>query len=824
MSAKKSTRKAAKKPAKKAVAKKAAKKAAPAKKAAAKAAVKVAPTVFAAELPDKVIRTLAEASKARTVVYCHGIGNKPLEKKLRSDWDRALFGSDQGERTRMAYWVDRTRYPKPEGAETKALSIESELGSRPADKILQDSLAGSDRPQQSKAFVADLARTLKAAESDAEAEAVVKGAPRVKSVEAKGIFSPVNDFLTKIFLADVNDFLFNQGKRQRMVETVKARLATGGGPFVVIGHSQGSMVVYQALMELGNTVDVSLFVTLGSPLGLPQVTDELKKWHGKKLPIPPCVKQWVNIARDGDVVCADQTLGDEYKSAGKAVIDLEIDDFDWMPGAHSVAYYLSYSETRKAVFGVVDKARFQPVSAVTISKDLSGQLDDDAAARVPVLIELVDRGPGRDGAPDAGLLENARTAVVQWLEHNVAADDAAKEAIQLEELSRYVSANLTRSEVERMASELSRFLGENQLPSVYRMFKNSRKKALMMNSVGTIQVRTAHLGYNACGKGITWGVLDTGVDAAHPHFNHPQLGGEFQNGCTIVENWDCTKRGKVIPNATGDLHGHGTHVAGIIAGGMQGFAGDPDCNMFATAPKAAIVSYKVLGDDGYGSDAWIIKAIDDIAERNEAARNLVIHGVNLSLGSSFDPESFGCGDSPLCSSLMRLIRQGVVVVLAAGNEGSGEVVVDGNATRLSLGLSIGDPANLEEAIAVGSVHPTLPHRYGTSYFSSRGPTADGRMKPDLVAPGERIWSCRSGGRSSARNPKLSDLYVDLSGTSMAAPHVSGMLAAFLSVRREFIGYPEMVKKVLLAHCTDLSRDRYHQGAGLPNLAKMLLHT
>jgi subtilisin family serine protease len=118
------------------------------------------------------------------------------------------------------------------------------------------------------------------------------------------------------------------------------------------------------------------------------------------------------------------------------------------------------------------------------------------------------------------------------------------------------------------------------------------------------------------------------------------------------------------------------------------------------------------------------------------------------------------------------------------------------------------------------VHPTLPHRYGTSYFSSRGPTADGRLKPDVVAPGERILSCRS--QSPDQTPN--GLYVRLSGTSMAAPHVSGLLAAFLSVRTEFIGFPDKVKHILVENCTDLKRDRYHQGAGLPNLSKMLLNT
>ena len=66
--------------------------------------------------------------------------------------------------------------------------------------------------------------------------------------------------------------------------------------------------------------------------------------------------------------------------------------------------------------------------------------------------------------------------------------------------------------------------------------------------------------------------------------------------------------------------------------------------------------------------------------------------------------------------------------------------------------------------------------------------------------------------------------MELSGTSMAAPHVSGVLAGFLSVHREFIGYPDRVKKILLDNCTDLNRDRYSQGHGMPNLVKMLVNT
>ncbi len=121
---------------------------------------------------------------------------------------------------------------------------------------------------------------------------------------------------------------------------------------------------------------------------------------------------------------------------------------------------------------------------------------------------------------------------------------------------------------------------------------------------------------------------------------------------------------------------------------------------------------------------------------------------------------------------------------------------------------------------MGSVHTDQPHFYGVSYFSSRGPTADGRKKPDVVAPGERIRSCNSNYKRGGKG--TTGPYREDSGTSMACPHVSGLLAAFLSVRREFIGRPDELKEVLLRTCIDINRDRYHQGHGVPNLMRMLL--
>lgn len=744
----------------------------------------------------------SNTNPARTVIYCHGIGNKPAESVLRSEWDRALFGFDQGERTRMAYWVDRERYPQ---AEIRAIGMHGQSMGVPdpeldSAQILKASIANSDDPKASQQAMNDLAKALKTSRAVAGAKA--------KGIGPLGFWTPISEAFTKLFLADVNDFLFYQDKRERMVQTVLDRIKTGGGPFVVLGHSQGTMIAYEALLRLPAGVEVPLLVTLGSPLALPPVVTELKKWHGT-LKIPACVKRWVNVAGNGDVVCADQSLADAYKASGKTVEDFKIPDFMFPPTkAHATSRYFSFPATRSSVMSAVDKARFQHVGPFTIAKDLAKALDEGielgGEERQPVLIELADRATKAASTASGDALEAARSSVESWIIKNIAPTPKEQDRIQLEVLDRYVAALLTRSEVETLSGELGQLLGP-AAPPVYRVFRNSRKTALMLNSIDTIQARTAQMGYRATGKDIVWAVLDSGVDKKHPHFAAHE---------TIAAAYDCTKRGQVVAGGDVDANGHGTHVAGIIAGAME------KLEMISCAPQCKLHTYKVLDDDGSGNDAWIIKAIDHIWAANEKARRLVIHGVNLSLGGPFDSSSFGCGDSPLCSSLRRLFRQGVLVVLAAGNEGIGEVIVGGYETTVSFDLSIGDPANLEEGIAVGSVHPVLPHRYGTSYFSSRGPTADGRVKPDVVAPGEGILSCRSGGRGKELDP----LYVKLSGTSMAAPHVSGLLAGFLSAKREFIGEPAKVKEILLANCTDLKRDRYHQGAGLPNLTRMLLTT
>jgi subtilisin family serine protease len=113
-------------------------------------------------------------------------------------------------------------------------------------------------------------------------------------------------------------------------------------------------------------------------------------------------------------------------------------------------------------------------------------------------------------------------------------------------------------------------------------------------------------------------------------------------------------------------------------------------------------------------------------------------------------------------------------------------------------------------ITVGSTHRGKPHIYGVSYFSSRGPTGDGRLKPDLVAPGEKI-----------RGPIRGEADDELAGTSMAAPFVSGAAAFLLARHRELIGNPGRVKQILCSTATDLGRERYFQGHGLVDVLRAL---
>jgi serine protease AprX len=411
----------------------------------------------------------------------------------------------------------------------------------------------------------------------------------------------------------------------------------------------------------------------------------------------------------------------------------------------------------------------------------------------------------------------------------------------------YLFGNLAMATIVALAdlSADNANTGERGWP-IHKIWQDHLVSTLVYESVRTIKGDAAKAAFGSAGRDIVWAVADTGVDKDHPHFHTYDtlvlpFGLRHCDFTTPHPDPDAAEEA-----AQTDTDGHGTHVAGIIAGatfktgsasakpGLPTVAditinhtvrtGDNQTgsnvqtdreDVSGIAPLCKILSLKVLQSSKEGAVSNILAAIGYIQQANNYGRDIKIHGLNLSLGYPFDATWFAAGQSPLCVEVNRLVRCGVSVVAAAGNAGYGRVAAVGGASATAaLPCTIADPGNADLAVTVGSTHRSRPHTFGVSYFSAKGPTADGRVKPDLVAPGERIVSCQAGAAGAA-------VYKEDSGTSMAAPHVSAGIAAFLSVRAEFVGRPEDVKAIFVDAAIDLKRRPEFQGAGLIDLMKAL---
>jgi hypothetical protein len=220
-------------------------------------------------------------------------------------------------------------------------------------------------------------------------------------------------------------------------------------------------------------------------------------------------------------------------------------------------------------------------------------------------------------------------------------------------------------------------------------------------------------------------------------------------------------------------------------------------------PDIKLLDFRVLGNTLEDTEFAIIAALQFIRYLNERSGYIAVHGANLSLSIKHDVRNFACGRTPICNECERLVNNGVVVVAAAGNRGYQSFETHEGAFESYAAFSITDPGNADGVITVGATHRYRPHTYGVSFFSSRGPTGDGRVKPDIVAPGERIRSCMPDGE-----------WGELDGTSMAAPHVSGAAAMLIARYSELIGQPREIKRILCETATDLAREHSFQGNGM----------
>ena len=515
--------------------------------------------------------------------------------------------------------------------------------------------------------------------------------------------------------------------------------------------------------------------------------------------------------------------------------------------------------------------RVQSVLVGNLRMPPEGAADQDQVAhqKVPMLIELNLRYPG-------GLDAVRRAFYTLWEDYAERAGGSwPAEATSVSPVQPPVPPGLalvapklyqcvlSRADAQQMVAQDHSSARDDRRPTViFRIWPDYTLHPQIDRSAPTVKVDAAWRSYDARGHEIVWAVIDSGIDACHPHFSALELAKEGRadkpHGLTSQLHRDFSylvNPDTPAPTAPGsglsDESGHGTHVAGIIAGcspdgsvplvadskeaGDSGYVPRTRVGKLSgMAPACELVSLKVMRRSPQGtwvtSSAAVIRALTYLrTEVNVDPGLLRVHGINMSLGCEWQPDQYAAGQSPLCQAVNLLVASGVVVVVSAGNYGASTTRGDSASTSAIMG-SITEPAHARDCIAVGSTHREAPHAFGVTWTSGKGPTLDGRMKPDVVAPGEWIASAATGQvragagfdpPAGAPDPARLLTYAELSGTSMAAPHVSGVVAAFLSARPEFIGRPEQVKSLLAQSATDLGRERYAQGAGLVDLMRML---
>jgi serine protease AprX len=306
--------------------------------------------------------------------------------------------------------------------------------------------------------------------------------------------------------------------------------------------------------------------------------------------------------------------------------------------------------------------------------------------------------------------------------------------------------------------------------------------------------------YNRLGSGITVAVIDSGVQ---PHADLPT---------SRIRKFVDFVNGRSLPY---DDFGHGTHVAGIVAG--SGAASSTlESPYTGVAPGVDVVALKVLDGKGAGKTSDVIAALEWVAA-NHTLYNIRV--VNMSLGHPvYEPAA----SDPLVQAADTLVAKGIVVVASAGNLG-----IDPRDNAVGYG-GVTSPANGPSVIAVGAVDSKGTDARGddtVTDYSSRGPTRfDLTVKPDLVAPGHHIVSLAAPAGYIYQNyPALhvaagaetAASYQTLSGTSMAAPAVAGTAALMLDANpRLSAGAVRALLEFTAQHLA--GTDLMTQGAGYLN--------
>lgn len=300
----------------------------------------------------------------------------------------------------------------------------------------------------------------------------------------------------------------------------------------------------------------------------------------------------------------------------------------------------------------------------------------------------------------------------------------------------------------------------SRAPGVFRVEEDFKVSTTLDAANHDFGTESARQGFGVTGNGVCICVVDTGVDTSHEQLDDGKVIGfvDYVNGHTT----------------TYDDNGHGTHVSSIAAG--DGIGGVNADGFKGVAPGASIYAVKVLDSSGYGDASDVIAGIQWCAGFSD------INIISMSLAAAGSSD----GTDSLCQAVDAAVDQGKVIVVGAGNAGAGP-------------YTIGSPGAAQKAITVGGVAEwSAPVGYANhsegiylAPFSSRGPTADDRTKPDIVAPGVSITAAQAGSGNG---------YATYSGTSMATPFISGTVA--LALEGDPPLTPADVKNMLMSMAQD----------------------
>lgn len=276
------------------------------------------------------------------------------------------------------------------------------------------------------------------------------------------------------------------------------------------------------------------------------------------------------------------------------------------------------------------------------------------------------------------------------------------------------------------------------------------------------------------GEKIGVAVLDTGI------YLHPDL----ERRVVCFRDYIS---GRTTPY---DDNGHGTHIAGIIGGSGVASAG----KYMGIAPKCHFIIIKILDRKGNGNTENVVESIKWLVAQKKQYQ---IRIINISIGMVLDAES--AERKKLLQAVDYAWDHGIAVVAAAGNNGpeKNSVTVPGISRKI---ITVGCYDDTREEIGASRLKPD---------YSGQGPTDSCIVKPELVVPGTNVISCAAGLGS----------YVKKSGTSMAAPMVSGSIALLLSKYPNFS--PAEIKLRLYERAVDIGLPTSKQGWGIVDIGRLL---